>query len=285
MEKALDRLGNIATLYSLPEVYYQLRVTLDNPNYSITDVAAVIGSDPGMTARLLKLANSAFYGFASKIYSVSHAIGMIGIQQLQDLVLATSVTKTFAGISSELMNMDSFWQKSIRCGVVARLLASRCGVFDSERLFVTGLLCEIGHLVMYQQLPELSQQSILQSREKGVALHEVEREIFGFDYAQAGGELMRQWRLPGILRSAIRYQLDPTESSDYPLAASIVHVARELVTLAESGGDVNSQDLRVSDEVWAILGVTPDECIRICEDAEQQVAEITELIFPAAGNT
>ncbi len=285
MEKALDRLGNIATLYSLPEVYYQLRVTLDNPDYSITDVAAVIGSDPGMTARLLKLANSAFYGFASKIYSVSHAIGMIGIQQLQDLVLATSVTKTFAGISSNLMNMDSFWQKSIRCGVVARLLASRCGVFDSERLFVTGLLCEIGHLVMYQQLPELSQQSILRSREEGVALYEVEREIFGFDYAQAGGELTRLWRLPGILQSPIRYQLEPTVSSDYPLAASIAHVARKLATPAENGVDEKSHDLQVSDEVWTILELTPDECVRSCEDAELQVAEISELIFPAAGNT
>ena len=210
---------------------------------------------------------------------------MIGIQQLQDLVLATSVTKTFAGMSSELMNMDSFWHKSIHCGVVARLLASRCGVFDSERLFVTGLLCEIGHLVMYQQLPELSQQSILRSRQEDMALHEVEREIFGFDYAQAGGELTRLWRLPGILQSAIRYHLEPTETSDYPLAASIVHVAQMLATQAASGGNVKSEDLQVSDEVWAILGVTPDECIGICEDVGLQVAEISELIFPAAGST
>ena len=71
MEKALDRLGNIATIYSLPEVYYQLRATLDNPDYSMTDVVAVISSDPGMTARLLRLANSAFYGFASKIYLIT----------------------------------------------------------------------------------------------------------------------------------------------------------------------------------------------------------------------
>ena len=78
-------------------------------------------------------------------------------------------------ISSELMNMGTFWYKSVYCGVVARLLASRCGLFDSEQLFVTGLLSDIGHLVMYQQLPELSQQSIVRSREEGVALYKVER--------------------------------------------------------------------------------------------------------------
>ena len=285
MDKALDRLASIATLYSLPEVYYQLRATLDNPDYSMTDVEAVISSDPGVTTRLLRLANSAFYGFASKIYSVSQAIRMFGIQQLQDLVLATSVTRTFAGISSELINMDTFWHQSIHFGVVARLLATRCGVFDSERLFVAGLLCEIGHLVMYQQLPEFSQQSILRSREEDVPLHEVEREIFGFDYAQAGGELTRLWRLPLILQSAIRYQLEPTASSDYLLAASIVHIARRLATSESVSEDVKSRDPQISDEVWAILEMTPDECTRVCEDAELQVAEISELIFPASRKT
>ena len=282
MDTALERLGNIETLYSLPEVYYQLRETLDNPDFYMEDVVSVISSDPGMTARLLRLVNSAFYGFTSKIYSVSHAIGMIGIQTLQDLVLATSVTKTFSGMSSDLMNMDIFWYHSVHRGVVARLLASRCGVFDSERLFVTGLLSEIGHLVMYQQLPELSQQSILRSRTESVPLHEVEREIFGFNYAQAGGELTRVWRLPGILQDAIKYQLDPTESEDHPLAASIVHVARAMSTRLQADEKALPWYDGVSDKVWEILDVVPEDCDLLITEAEKQVHEISELIFQGA---
>ena len=107
MEEALIRLGKAATLYSLPEVYYRLRGVLDNPDYDMADVVAVISSDAGMTARLLRLVNSAFYGFAAQIRTVSHAIGMIGTQKLQDLVLATSVAKTFEGVSSDLMNVSN----------------------------------------------------------------------------------------------------------------------------------------------------------------------------------
>ena len=95
---------------------------------------------------------------------------------------------------------------------------------------------------MYQQLPELSQRSILRSREEDMPPNEVEPEIFGFDYAQAGGELTRLWRLPLILQSAIRYQLEPTASSDYLLAASIVHIARRLATSERLSEDVKSQD-------------------------------------------
>ena len=280
MAKALDQLGNTATLYSLPEVYYRLRGVLDNPDYSMADVVAVISSDPGMTARLLKLVNSAFYGFKAEIHTVSHAIGIIGTQQLQDLVLATSVTKTFEGISSELMNMGTFWHSSVYCGVVARLLATRCDIFDSEKLFVIGLLSDIGHLVMYQQLPELSQQAIEKAREEGVALYKVEREIFGFDYAQAGGELTQQWHLPRIMQDAIKYHPTPTESEDHALLASIVHVAREFSLADQANTNVEIQDLQVRSEVWELLGLTPDECATLREGVEEQVREITNLLFP-----
>ena len=282
MKIALDQLGNIATIYSLPEVYYRLRGVLDNPDYAMADVVAVISSDAGMTARLLKLVNSAFYGFVSEIHTVSHAIGMIGTQQLQDLVLATSVTKTFEGVSSELMNMSTFWYRNVYRGMVSRILASYCGIFDNERLFVIGLLSDIGHLVMYQQLPELSQQSILLSREKGVALYEAEREVFGFDYAQVGGELTRQWHLPGILQDAIRFQLEPLKSEDHAVLASIVHIARELSIADQADANVEIQDLKVRSEVWEVLGLTPDECGILCEGVKEKVGEISSLIFPKA---
>ncbi len=283
--KSLELLSNSTNLYSLPDVYYRLRSVLDNPDNSMAEVVSVISTDADMTARLLKLVNSAFYGFESRIYSVSNAIGMIGTQQLQDLVLATSVTKTFAGISSDLMNMAAFWYNSVYCGVAARLLASRSNFFDCERLFIAGLLCDIGHLVMYQELPELSQQSIRKSRESNAALHEVEREIFGFDYAQVGGMLTRQWNLPRILQHAIRYQLNPTGSEDYFLAAAIVHISRELTTAVEADAGTEPQDLQIGAEIWDLIGLSPNACTSLCEEVEAQVGEISNMIFPGSKNT
>ena len=166
----------------------------------------------------------------------------------------------------------------------ARLLASRCGILDSEQLFVTGLLCDIGHLVMYQQLSELSQQSIVRSREEGVALYKVEREILGFDYAQAGGELARQWRLPKILQCSIKYHLKLTEFEDYALLASIVHIARAMTMADQTNENVEIQDLQVNPEVWELLGLIPGECGTLCEGVEEQVGEIFSLMFPRTKN-
>jgi len=278
--KSIELLNSSTSLYSLPDVYFRLRNVLDNPDYSMAEVVSVISTDVGLTARLLKLVNSAFYGFKSKIYSVPNAIGMIGTQQLQDMVLATSVTRTFAGIPSDLMDMDDFWYKSIYCGVAARLLASRCDFFDCERLFIAGLLCDIGHLVMYKELPELSQQSIRKSRESDAALQDVEQEIFGFDYAQAGGVLTRQWKLPRILQHAIRYQLNPTGSEDYFMAAAIVHISRELTTAVEADPGTGPRDLNISPEIWELIELSPNECDSLYEEAKAQVGEISNLIFP-----
>ena len=152
-----------AKLISLPDIYLRLRSVLDDPDFSMSEVADVISRDPGMTARLLRLVNSAYFGLAAKIETVTRATSLLGTQQVHDLVLATSVADTFEGMSSEVMDMQRFWRRSIHCGILSRQLANKCNVLDSERLFVAGLLRDIGHLVMYQTIPLQSQQAMEQS--------------------------------------------------------------------------------------------------------------------------
>ena len=125
MRKASDLLKGVVSVSSLPGVYLRLSNVVGDPRSSASDVGRVIADDPGLTARLLRLVNSAMYGFPSKIETVSRAISIVGTQQLQDLALATSVIRLFANMPQELVTMESFWRHSVACGVAARALAGR----------------------------------------------------------------------------------------------------------------------------------------------------------------
>jgi HD-like signal output (HDOD) protein len=151
---------NCATLVSLPEVYLQVKKVIDEPESTMTDLSAAISIDPGMTTIVLKLVNSAFYGMPRKVETISRAVGILGMQPLHDLVLAVSVTKAFSGLSQQVMNMSIFWANSFFSGLAARELARKCFLVDSERMFVEGLLRDLGHLLIYQYIPEQAEQAM-----------------------------------------------------------------------------------------------------------------------------
>ena len=175
-------------LVSLPAVYLRARELMADANVPLRRVGEVIAADPGLTARLLRIANSAYFGFTARIETASRAVTILGTQQVHDLLLATSLANAFSDTDSDVLDMHAFWHDSVRCALAARLIAARCNVLDSERLFVEGLLHDIGHLVMFDKLPALTHEAMVQARHEGTPLHEVERELLGFDYSRGRGD-------------------------------------------------------------------------------------------------
>jgi HD-like signal output (HDOD) protein len=286
MTKLWERFIDKAQLVSLPAVYLKLKAVLDNPDFTMADVEAVISQDPAMTARLLRQVNSPYFGFTAKIDTISRAVGLLGTQQVHDLVLAASVADTFAGMSSEVMDMQHYWRRSVYCATSARLLASRCNIRESERLFLAGLLRDIGHLVMYQAIPDMSQLALTRSREQSRPLYLVERDVIGFDYGKAGGALLQQWQLPQSLWEPVAMHISPEKSADYALDTAIVYLAARLadhtdVTEGEDAG-VPFDDLvsRVHPGVWQTTRLAPEQLTAVREEADQQIDEVMSLIFP-----
>jgi HD-like signal output (HDOD) protein len=269
-----------AKLISLPDIYLRLRSVLDDPEFSMSDVANVISQDPGMTTRLLRLVNSAFFGLAAKIETVTRATSLLGTQQVHDLVLATSVTETFAGMSSEIMDMQRFWRRSIHCGILSRLLANRCNVLDSERLFVAGLLRDIGHLIMYQTVPELSQQAMEKALATGQPLFKVEQAIIGLDYARVGAALMRQWDLPKSLVQATEFHVEPGRTGENALETAIVHLAALMVESTDADEDPEIWQGRVNEAAWKTTRLSLQQCIDCLAEADGQVDQVVQLLFP-----
>ena len=272
-----------AQLLTLPAVYLRLRAVLDDPDYSVSDIQNVISSDPAIATRLLRQVNSPYFGIASKIETISRAVGILGSQRVHDLVLATSVAQTFSGMSIEVMDMHAFWTRSVYCATAARLLAENCNILESEQLFVAGLLRDIGHLVMYQSIPDESAEALLRARADRRSLYRVEREVVGFDYAQLGGALLHQWGIPKCLWEPVQLHVTPEQPADYSLEASIVHLAGVLSDVGQTDEDeCDSFMSRVHPFVWQVTGLMPEQCAAIKEEVERQLDDVMFLIFPGS---
>lgn len=279
MNTAFETITEKAELVSLPDIYVRLRNLLDEPDFSMAEVAVVISVDPALTIRLLNLVNSSFYGFSNKIETVGRAITLLGTEQIHDLVLATAVASAFKGMSTSVMDMRQFWNRSVYRGVISRRLAVLSGKRDKERLFIAGLLSDIGHLIMYQAIPELAQQAIVQSEESREPVELTEQRILGFDYAHVGGILMGHWPLPDVIKETTRYHLDPSSAEHFHVETALVHIGSKLSHAREGLGVFNEGHLSIDSSLWLQTGLTVEDCDSIDEEVEGDVQQIMEVIF------
>ncbi|RMD80417.1 MAG: HDOD domain-containing protein [Gammaproteobacteria bacterium] len=265
---------------SLPEVYHRLAEMIDSPRHSAADIARVLEKDPGLTARLLRIANSAFYGFPSQIDTVSRAITVIGTRELRDLVLATCVVRLFKGLPNDLVTMDDFWRHSIGCGLAARALAAQRGERLKERHFVAGLLHDIGALIVYAKLPELAREALLRARHQHQPIFLAERAVMGFDHGAVGCELMRKWKLPEHLQEAAAFHHEPEKAPVDPRDVAMVHLAdriAEAMGLGSSGEPLPEGEL-AADRAWGLAELDPGVVEAVTEDVDRRYEETLRLL-------
>lgn len=226
-------------LISLPRAYQRISEMLDDPRYSTSDIGRVIGHEPALAARVLRLANSSYHGVTNKIDSIPAAIHVLGTRNLRDMLLATSVARAFARINTHLVDVADFWHHSIYCGILARLLGQRLKLDCGEQLFVAGLLHDLGKLVLYLQLPEQSEQILQEAARSGEPIERLEQQRLGFDHAAVGQALLTSWELPELYCDVAGYHHSP-ERSRYPLETGVVHVANALTEQVEPGHKLGS---------------------------------------------
>lgn len=254
---ASELAAGVETLKSLPSAYLNIRRVIENPVSSTNDLARAISVDPGLTARLLKLVNSPLYGFAAKIETVSRALVILGMQQVHDLALATTVAGLFKSAKPRRLNMDSFWRESVYCALAARSIAKLCNVLDSERLFVAGLLHRIGHLVMDELIAEQAEAARVHASAAQIPLAQAELEMLGCNYAQVGGALARRWSMPASLAAAIEYHVDPRQSTPPAFVESTVHIAYWLTRSVIDDVSTERWAEPIVPESWETTGLTP----------------------------
>ena len=280
--RAKKLVENVTELASLPEVCIRINEMVDDGKSSASDLANAIMQDTSLTGRLLKIVNSSFYRFPSKIDTVSRAITIIGTRELRFLVLATSAVRSFDNLPNHVVDMAGYWRHSVYCGVIARMLAGQCHVLHKERLFVAGLLHDIGHLVMYHRIPDLVQVMHYRAKTANIPMHEAERDVYDTDYAEVGSELLHAWGLPDSLVEVVECHIEPERADKNALDTAIVHIANKMATMAELGSYNEEGVLAIDSAAWEITGLSSDTIEPTLQEARAQFLEALLMFLPGA---
>ncbi|MCK4389060.1 MAG: HDOD domain-containing protein [Desulfobacterales bacterium] len=246
----------IKKISSLPTVFAKVNQLLNDPRSCAYDFSKVISKDQALTARLLKLVNSAFYGFPRKIETVSRAVTIIGFRELRGLILATSVLSMFRDLGDNVsFTMEDFWKHNLACGIASRILATYKREKDPETYFVAGLLHDIGRLVLLESCPEKYSEVFIIVREESALMCEAEMDVFGFTHEAVGKELISSWKLPAFVEDAAGFHHNPKGGRNSSSYVDVVHVANILANAASIGSSGEKFVPPLNLEAWERIGL------------------------------
>ena len=279
-ESLVSLLDDVEGLVSPPDVCMRMFELIHSPSTSAADIANVVAIDPNLTTRLLRMANSAFYRFRRKIDTVSRAITVIGTAELYQLVLSISAVKSFNNLPNELVSMETFWRHSVYTGLLARALAVRANILHPERLFIAGLMHDIGSLVLYHQRPGAMRDLLLVADGDEEVLYQSEISRFGFSHASVAAYLMDSWRLPEELVFSIKWHHQPELAEKAGMEAHILYLANHLVNESEQGNFAGSPraDISISRDMLEVVRLTEDELFFAFEEAAEQFPSTLESL-------
>jgi len=215
-------------LMPLPAVSLNLQKALIDPQCTQSALADLINKDSRLSSRLLKLINSSLFGLPFKAGSIYQAISIIGSKQLSMLVLGLTVRSVFRQIAPACMDMKLFWKHSMACAVAARTMGASMGGMNPERLFLAGLLHDIGWLILMDKFPIQMSRVHKMIRRGNTTRQAAETEIFGMDHAKFGGMIIAKWKFSLILENTITYHHKAEKSLNF-LEAGVLHTADILV--------------------------------------------------------
>ncbi|PPD32650.1 MAG: signal transduction protein [Methylomonas sp.] len=279
-KSASEVVAQVSTLVSLPDIYFQLKDMIQDSRYSMADIGRVISKDPGLSARLLRLVNSSFYGFQAKVETLSRAVTIVGSDDLSNLVLATCVMDRFVNIPSDLEDMTAFWMRSVHCAVVCKMLGQQSAASNSERFFLAGLLRDIGVLVMYQVMPMQMAKVLFAINRDRRLLAGFEQQIVGFTHADVGRELLQVWQLPESLVEIVGCGLLPDAAVKYRFDAHLLALAGRLVDDREFGRSIEQTLVGISDESLVVMRLTREQIEQVMQQADDEFHEIFQHLLP-----
>jgi HD-like signal output (HDOD) protein len=238
---------------TLPEIPSSV---IANPLSSAEDIAQVVNRSPSLTALLLKIVNSPFYGFPSKIDKISLAVTLIGTREISGLALGISLVSLFNNIPKELLSMHSFLRHSLACGIISRILAAHKNLPQTEQLFVSGLLHDLGRLILYSYFPEESRNLLSRARSSDTLLYLQENDYLGCNHTHLIKHLLQQWKLPMMLENNVFFHHSPREAHQ-PVPATLVHLA-DIITNGLGIGTSGERFVPPLDHAaWENLGLPP----------------------------
>jgi HD-like signal output (HDOD) protein len=261
------------TLYSLPLFYDRLNEAINHPRSSLADIGRVISEDQGLTARLLKLANSPLFGYHANIDSITKALTLIGIQQLRDLALAVSVMGSFSDIRDDVLPIKPFWKHNIACGIISRSIAFYRREANQERYFVSGMLHDVGKLVMCGVIPDIVREMQQERHNSRGLYYDIEQKYLGFDHGAVGSALLEKWKIPPNIYEPIACHHNHHAAAKYPVETAILHLAD---VICHTMGISQAEEWQVpplDNGAWRFVDIPVHQLDTIIKLSESQIEE------------
>lgn len=280
-----NTLAKIHSLPSLPLVATRLLEVIEDPDVHVKEIVNLVQADPALTAKVLKVVNSAFYGFQRKISTLTQAIPLIGFNALKQLCLGLSVLESMKSVNADGagLDIDQFWEHCFACGCAARLLAPHCGLGEPEEGFVGGLIHDLGKLLQAQFAPAKFAEIIAAARRTGQPLHTVESRHLGSTHAMLGGALALHWKLPAQLVAAARFHHGglPADNAEFDsvrplvLTVTMANYYAKALNLGDSGCPGRSSRVAVCKR----LGITSDKAqTQLAAHVRDAVSEVKQIL-------
>jgi putative nucleotidyltransferase with HDIG domain len=267
------RIENIGNLPTVPENLKKLSVIIENPKVSLTHISDFIQSDPAITFRILKMVNSAVYGFPGRISSVSHAIMLLGLNVVKGLLLGISVF--------ELMQkaMTGLYEHSMGCAAAARIIAQKKKLREPEEAYVAGLLHDIGKVVMILEFSDSYEAALACATQENLLIGAAEKRFFADNHPVLGGILSEKWRFPKKLNEAILYHHQPQKAEFFPLETAIVHLADILIKARGLGFSGDYIVPSVNEAAFDRLEFSEQDICEIFREIEGAVEATEEVLL------
>ena len=276
----LEKIENISSIPTLPTVIERLTRLLQNPKTSAEEVGKAITTDQALASKVLKLVNSAFYGFPGRISTITHAIVILGFSTVKNVVLTASIFDAFRnkGEGSPVFNLEDFWLHSIACGAASLSIAKQLGSNEKEECFIAGLIHDIGKIILCQYMPQEFNFAIDQSRKNTQLFYETEKKLFDSTHEEVGGYLAERWNLPMDLQNAVKFHHNPQPSHDHYMVTAIVHCADIIVRALDYGNGGDDCMPMISDNVWKNLGLDNVNLLSLLENVHDEIEKASVFI-------
>lgn len=276
-----DIMSQVKELPTFPAAVARLSKIISADDFSAADIEKIIRPDMTLTANLLRLANSAYFGFSREITSVRQTISLMGIKRVFELAVSCSMVNVIPKvIPGYRMRAYHFCLHGIATAVYSERLADVFQVAVPDLLFTTGLLHDIGKLVLGNFL-EPEQEAVLAQINQGKALLDIERDLLGMDHSEVGSIMAQVWNLPPLIEVAARWHHAPSEmgNSDYQTMVDLVHVADGIAHLVGFGGDIAGLLRKVDPTAVERLKIDRTTLQKIVLETLDEVRDLAKLII------
>jgi putative nucleotidyltransferase with HDIG domain len=277
-EKLSHIMTQVKSFPGMPATAARLMPLLQNPDASASKIEDILKYDPGLTANILKLTNSAYFGLPSRVSSVRQAIMLLGWKRLLQLVMTMCMSALMKKpVPGYDLPRGELWRHSVAVSVAADLLVKSLSISDADEVFTAALLHDIGKLVLGDYVQE-DLEKIEGMVTKGISFEVAEFVVLGTNHATIGARILQNWSLPQELVNAVSWHHDPENCDHYCLLSDVVHIANIVGRRVGFRKGRDGQALEPSLEVAERLGVNQGHIDALAEQTLQEVGKLTDIL-------